>query len=99
MSATASTYTIMPSARPSSVHYGSSSSSSSSDSDLSAASASYRPSMDSAPIVVSVETIRCMRCASATEMTSTDDPSSYGMVRISTNLYYCERCAKKTGFT
>ncbi|EEY23288.1 hypothetical protein HYQ45_010595 [Verticillium longisporum] len=89
----------MPSARPSSVHYGSSSSSSSSDSDLSAASASYRPSMDSAPIVVSVETIRCMRCASATEMTSTDDPSSYGMVRISTNLYYCERCAKKTGFT
>ncbi|CRK20524.1 hypothetical protein BN1723_000342 [Verticillium longisporum] len=75
----------MPSARPSSVHYGSSSSSSSSDSDLSAASASYCPSMDSAPIVVSVETIRCMR--------------SYGMVRISTNLYYCERCAKKTGFT
>ncbi|KAM0283289.1 hypothetical protein ACHAQH_002585 [Verticillium albo-atrum] len=49
--------------------------------------------MDSAPAVVSVETIRCMRCASATEMTSTDDPSSYGMVRISTNLYYCERPA------
>jgi hypothetical protein len=47
---------------------------------------------------VSVETIRCMRCASATEMTSTDDPSLYGMVRISTNLYYCDRCAKKTGF-
>ena len=76
------------------IHY--SSSSSSSDSDLSTAS-SYRPSMD-VPGTASVETIRCMRCASATEMTSTDDPSLYGMIRISTNLYYCDRCAKKTGF-
>lgn len=86
----------MSTSRPSNLHYGSSSSSSSSDSDLSSASA-YRPSMDVAS-TVSVETIRCMRCASATEMTSTDDPSLYGMVRISTNLYYCDRCAKKTGF-
>ncbi|KAH6669197.1 hypothetical protein F5X68DRAFT_52108 [Plectosphaerella plurivora] len=86
----------MSTSRPSNLHYGSSSSSSSSDSDLSAAS-SYRPSMDVAS-TVSVEIIRCMRCASATEMTSTDDPSLYGMVRISTGLYYCDRCAKKTGF-
>lgn len=84
---------MMPS-RPSTQHYGSSSSSASSDSDI-----SYRHSMDSASIpVASVEVLRCMRCARAVEATSTDDASSMGMVRISHNLYYCERCAKMVGY-
>ncbi|KAL2756951.1 hypothetical protein ACRALDRAFT_2102739 [Sodiomyces alcalophilus JCM 7366] len=81
----------MSTSRPAAVHVGSCSSSSGSDSDVSA-------TMDSTPVIVSVETIRCMRCAASIEVTSTDDPSIYGMVRISTNLYYCDRCAKKTGF-
>ncbi|ROT39898.1 hypothetical protein SODALDRAFT_140923 [Sodiomyces alkalinus F11] len=89
----------MSTTRPAAVHIGSSSSSSGSDSDLSTTSSrSYIPNMDSVPVTVSVETIRCMRCAASIEVTSTDDPGIYGMVRISTNLYYCDRCAKKTGF-
>lgn len=83
-------------------HYGSSSSSSGSDSDLSstdASASSYRQSMDSAQRpIVSVEVLRCMRCARSVEATSTDDLSAMGMVRIAHNLYYCERCAKMVGY-
>lgn len=75
-------------------------SSSSSDSDSSSSSASgYRHSMDSANRpVVSIEVLRCMRCARSVETTSTDDISAMGMVRIAHNLYYCERCAKMVGY-
>jgi uncharacterized protein with PIN domain len=45
-----------------------------------------------------VEVLRCLRCARSVETTSTDDASSSGMVRIGTNIYYCERCAKMTGY-
>ena len=48
---------------------------------------------------VHVATIRCLRCARAEEMTSTDDPSLSGMVQIGTNIYYCNRCAKMVGYT
>ncbi|KAH6983880.1 hypothetical protein EDB80DRAFT_824264 [Ilyonectria destructans] len=95
----------MPSSsRPSSQHYGSSSSSSSvsSDSDIasnSASAASYRHSIDSVQLpIASVEEFRCMRCARSVEITSTDDISTIGMVRIAHNLYYCERCAKMVGY-
>lgn len=54
--------------------------------------------MDSTTPVASVEVLRCMRCARSVEATSTDDASSMGMVRISHNLYYCERCAKMVGY-
>ncbi|KAK3327468.1 hypothetical protein B0T19DRAFT_475248 [Cercophora scortea] len=66
----------------------SSSSYSSSDSDLSTSSGS----------TVQVSVLRCLRCARAEEMTSTDDPSSTGMVQIGTNIYYCKRCAKMVGY-
>ncbi|CAM1510054.1 Fc.00g003890.m01.CDS01 [Cosmosporella sp. VM-42] len=81
-------------------HYGSSSSSSGSDSDLSSTSSSgYRHSMDSSQRpIVSIEVLRCMRCARSVEATSTDDISAMGMVRIAHNLYYCERCAKMVGY-
>ncbi|KAK3501647.1 hypothetical protein B0T13DRAFT_510200 [Neurospora crassa] len=75
----------------------SASSYSSSDSDLSSTS-SVRHSMDSTQPIVSVEVLRCLRCARAEEITSTDDPSSMGMVQIGTNIYYCNRCAKMTGY-
>ena len=89
----------MPSpGRPSVSHYGSSASSSSSDSDLST-STGYRRSMETAARpIASVQTLRCMRCARSVEATSTDTLSSTGMVRISHNLYYCERCAKMVGY-
>ncbi|KAI1076611.1 hypothetical protein F5B20DRAFT_584034 [Whalleya microplaca] len=82
------------STRPSATHYDSSSSSvsvssssySSSDSDL-----SLRTSMDAQP-VASVEVLRCLRCHRHVETTSTDDLASTGMIRIGTNLYYCQRC-------
>jgi uncharacterized protein with PIN domain len=48
--------------------------------------------------VVSVEVLRCLRCARSVETTSTDDVSSSGMVRIGTNIYYCDRCAKMVGY-
>jgi uncharacterized protein with PIN domain len=56
--------------------------------------------MDSStrPLVVSVEVLRCLRCARSVETTSTDDVSSTGMVRIGTNIYYCDRCAKMVGY-
>lgn len=87
-------------------HYGSVSSSSSSysasDSDLSSqisGSSDVRYSMDSGSRpVVSVEVLRCLRCARSVETTSTDDLNASGMVRIAHNLYYCERCAKMTGY-
>ena len=63
-------------------------------------SGAVRHSMDSAsrpPVQVAV--IRCLRCARAEEMTSTDDPSLSGMVQIGTNIYYCNRCAKMVGYT
>ncbi|KAK4114855.1 hypothetical protein N656DRAFT_682943, partial [Canariomyces notabilis] len=77
---------------------------SASDSDLpssgSASSGStVRHSMDSTirpPVQVAV--IRCLRCARAEEITSTDDPSLSGMVQIGTNIYYCQRCAKMVGY-
>ncbi|KAK4100139.1 hypothetical protein N658DRAFT_428302 [Parathielavia hyrcaniae] len=61
---------------------------------------SVRHSMDSAirpPVYVAV--IRCLRCARAEEMTSTDDLTMSGMVQIGTNIYYCSRCAKLVGYT
>ncbi|KAK3398908.1 hypothetical protein B0T20DRAFT_351799 [Sordaria brevicollis] len=77
----------------------SSSSYSSSDSDLSStSSSSVRHSMDSTQPIASVEVLRCLRCARAEEITTTDDPSSSGMVQIGTNIYYCNRCAKMTGY-
>jgi hypothetical protein len=48
---------------------------------------------------VHVAVLRCMRCARAEEVTSTDDPSLSGMIRIGTNIYYCNRCAKMVGYT
>jgi uncharacterized protein with PIN domain len=48
--------------------------------------------------VVSVEVLRCLRCARSVETTSTDDASASGMVRIGTNIYYCQRCAKMVGY-
>jgi hypothetical protein len=59
-----------------------------------------RRSMDSGSRpTVQVTIIRCLRCARAEEITSTDDPSLYGMVQIGTNIYYCSRCAKMVGYT
>ncbi|KFA69127.1 hypothetical protein S40285_00019 [Stachybotrys chlorohalonatus IBT 40285] len=81
--------------------YGRASSTSSSASDLSSTSSAsgYRHSMDSAQRPsVSVETLRCMRCARSVEATSTDDIRTMGMVRIAHNLYYCDRCAKMVGY-
>ncbi|KAH6641383.1 hypothetical protein F5144DRAFT_545437 [Chaetomium tenue] len=83
----------------------SSSSYSASDSDLPSSdtmssTVAVRTSMESAsrtPVQVAV--IRCLRCARAEELTSTDDPSLSGMVQIGTNIYYCNRCAKMVGYT
>ncbi|TFA99899.1 hypothetical protein CCMA1212_008102 [Trichoderma ghanense] len=70
-------------------------SASSSDSDVSSSSAR----MDANPRpIASVLVLRCMRCARSAETTTTDDASTAGMVRISHNLYYCERCAKLVGY-
>jgi hypothetical protein len=56
--------------------------------------------MDSTPRPpVQVAIIRCLRCARAEEITSTDDPSTYGMIQIGTNIYYCTRCANLVGYT
>lgn len=55
--------------------------------------------MDSAQRpVVSVQVLRCLRCARSVETTSTDDASAFGMVRIAHNLYYCQRCAQMVGY-
>ncbi|KAK4159140.1 hypothetical protein QBC43DRAFT_133305 [Cladorrhinum sp. PSN259] len=91
----------MSSYRPKSAYLSTSSSSSASsysasDSDLSSTGSSVRHSMDRP--VASVAVIRCLRCARAEESTSTDDPSSLGMVQIGTNIYYCNRCAKIVGY-
>ena len=91
---------MMGSVRPSKTHYDSSSSTtsfgsySSSDSDVSAIS--VRASMDLP--VASIEIIRCFRCARSVEMTTTDEASMYGMVRVGTGIYYCDRCARMTGY-
>lgn len=75
------------------------SSSPSSDSDSASSSSGYRYSMDSAQRpTVSIEVLRCLRCARSVEATSTDDITAMGMVRIAHNLYYCERCAKMVGY-
>ncbi|KAH8729981.1 hypothetical protein BGZ61DRAFT_492121 [Ilyonectria robusta] len=78
------------------------SSSISSDSDIisdSASAAGYRYSMDSVQLpIASIEALRCMRCARSVEVTSTDDISAMGIVRIAHNLYYCKRCAKMVGY-
>lgn len=88
---------IMP-AGDSSSSYGSASSSTS-DSDSASATSSTGYAMESAhPPVASVQVLRCMRCARAVETTTTDDITTAGMVRISHNLYYCERCAKMVGY-
>lgn len=47
---------------------------------------------------VSVEVLRCLRCARSVETVSTDDVSATGMVRVGTNIYYCQRCAKMVGY-
>ncbi|KUI71462.1 hypothetical protein VM1G_07277 [Cytospora mali] len=91
---------MMSSVRPSKTHYDSSSSTtsfgsySSSDSDVSAIS--VRASMDRP--VASIEIIRCFRCARSVEMTTTDEASMYGMIRVGTGIYYCDRCARMTGY-
>ncbi|KAL2152346.1 hypothetical protein VTH82DRAFT_5530 [Thermothelomyces myriococcoides] len=82
----------------------SSSSYSSSDPDLPSSdmmnSTTVRHSADSTSRpMVHVAVIRCLRCARAEEITSTDDPSLFGMVQIGTNIYYCNRCAKMVGYT
>ncbi|KAL1872742.1 hypothetical protein Daus18300_004288 [Diaporthe australafricana] len=88
------------SVRPPKKHFNSSSSTSSygsfssSDSDVSASS--LRASMERP--VAAIEIIRCLRCARSVEMTTTDDASMYGMVRVGTGIYYCDRCARTTGF-
>ncbi|KAK4189104.1 hypothetical protein QBC35DRAFT_514265 [Podospora australis] len=95
----------MSSSHRPSVPYTSSSSSTSSysasDSDLSStgSASSVRHSMDASQRPVQVAVLRCLRCARAEEVTSTDDPSSSGMVQIGTNIYYCKRCAKMVGYT
>ncbi len=48
--------------------------------------------------LIRVVVLRCIRCSHAEEMTSTDDPRSSGMIRIGTNIYYCNRCAKMVGY-
>lgn len=48
--------------------------------------------------IASVEVFRCMRCARSVEATTTDDPASTGMIRVGTNIYYCQRCAKMVGY-
>lgn len=48
--------------------------------------------------IATVQILRCMRCARAAEMTTTDDASTAGMVRVSHGLYYCDRCAKSVGY-
>ena len=76
----------------------SSSESDGSSSDSSSVSG-YGYAMDSSSRPsVSIEILRCMRCARSVEATSTDDPSSMGMVRIAHNLYYCDRCANMVGY-
>ncbi|KAM3512192.1 hypothetical protein MY11210_004180 [Beauveria gryllotalpidicola] len=92
---------IMP-AGHSSASYGSASSSSSSssacDSDSSSSTSSTTAAFTMDPPSASVQVLRCMRCARAVETTTTDDITAAGMVRISHNLYYCERCAKTVGY-
>ncbi|KAF6515060.1 hypothetical protein HZS61_004966 [Fusarium oxysporum f. sp. conglutinans] len=95
---------MLPSSGPFNQHYCNSSSSKSvsSDSDIAAESASavaYGLGMDSIQLpIASVEVLRCMRCARSVEATSTDDIGAMGMVRITHNLYYYERCAKIVGY-
>lgn len=90
----------MGSSRPPKKSYSSSSSASSassyssSDSDFS--SSSVRASMERP--VVSIEVIRCFKCARCVEMTSTDDPTMYGMVTVGTGIFYCEKCARSVGY-
>lgn len=99
LTATAAAMMVSP-VRPSKKHYDSSSSSSSygsfssSDSDVSASS--VRASMERP--IASIEVIRCLRCARCVEMTTTDDASMYGMIRVGTGIYYCDRCARMTGY-
>lgn len=91
---------MVSSVRPSKKHYDSSSSASSygsfssSESDVSASS--VRASIE--PPTASIEIIRCLRCARCVEMTTTDDASMYGMIRVGTGIYYCDRCARMTGY-
>ncbi|PSR76236.1 hypothetical protein BD289DRAFT_378826 [Coniella lustricola] len=88
----------MGSTRPPKKSFSSSSSASSyssSDSDFSSTS-SVRVSLDRP--VASIEIIRCMRCAREAEMTSTDSPSMYGMVPVGTGIFYCDKCARVTGY-
>ncbi|TLS25896.1 hypothetical protein PpBr36_07258 [Pyricularia pennisetigena] len=82
-------------ARPSKKH---TYSSTSSDSDISTSSSSTRISMDAVHPVAYVEVLRCMRCAKSTELTSTDDAATNGMIQVGTGIYYCARCAKIVGY-
>ncbi|KAL2191665.1 hypothetical protein L209DRAFT_761315 [Thermothelomyces heterothallicus CBS 203.75] len=104
-SSSSSTSTSSSSSSSSSSSPSSSSSSySASDPDLPSSdtmnSTTVRQSVDSTSRpTVHVAVIRCLRCARAEEITSTDDPSLFGMVQIGTNIYYCNRCAKMVGYT
>lgn len=88
----------MPSTSRPKPRHGSATSSSSSSSSTSIDSYGYT-SDTVRPPVASVTVLRCMRCAKMQEATSTDDASSYGMVRIGEGIYYCQRCAKLVGYT
>lgn len=48
--------------------------------------------------VASIEVIRCFKCARSVEMTSTDEPTMYGMVTVGTGIFYCQRCARSVGY-
>lgn len=88
---------MMAATRPPKKSFSSSSSTSSYSSSDSDFSRSLLTSLDRP--VASIQEIRCMRCARATEMTSTDTPAMYGMVTVGTGIYYCQKCAKTTGYT
>ena len=65
-----------------------------------AAGSAYRHSMDSAQRPsVSVQVLRCMRCARQAEALTTDDLSTVGMVQVGHGIFYCHRCAKLVGYT
>ncbi|TPX12364.1 uncharacterized protein E0L32_007011 [Thyridium curvatum] len=54
-----------------------------------------RPALQRRPTVLR---LACLRCAKSAEMLSTDEATTYDMVMIGFNLYYCSRCARATGY-
>jgi hypothetical protein len=55
--------------------------------------------VDIMDVLAFVVTIGCLRCAARAELMSTDDKELEGFVKIGFNLYYCNPCARKTGYT